>query len=157
VRRSRRKREIALRSHRADDVAAHYTQPRWGRHPMKVHSGDMGDTLFRRHGEHCRRKRVRNGLEPTGVVIKVSQVVVHEGDEPDAVAHLSHPHQLAVEGLADIYFLPAVTHVATVGDGGAPAVKRVLERRQADVRPRRRRIYIGGDLIASAACGRSRV
>ena len=61
-------------------------------------------------------------LEPTGLVVEISQIVVHEGDEPDALAHLTHPHLLAGKHLAEIYFPVLETDPAAVGDGGRPVV-----------------------------------
>ena len=59
-----------------------------------VHFGYMDNGLFRRHGSHGWAKRVLDRLEPTGFVVKVPEIVRHEGDEPAALAHLTHPHLL---------------------------------------------------------------
>jgi hypothetical protein len=38
--------------------------------------------------------------ETAGLVVEVSQIVVHEGDESDALPHLTHAYLLASEDLA---------------------------------------------------------
>jgi len=39
-------------------------------------------------------------FEPTRFMIEESKAVVHEGDEPDSIAHLLDPHVLTGEALA---------------------------------------------------------
>jgi hypothetical protein len=57
-----------------------------------VYSGHMGDV---------RAKRIVYGLESTSVVVEIPEVVVHEGDEPDALAHLRDTHVLPSKHLAE--------------------------------------------------------
>ena len=55
----------------------------------------MGDRLYRRHRKHLSSKRVFDGFEPAGLVIKVAEIVFHEADEPDLVADLIDTDLLA--------------------------------------------------------------
>ena len=41
-------------------------------------------------------------LEPTRLIVEVAQIVLHEGDEPDALAHLRHADVLPGKHLAQI-------------------------------------------------------
>ncbi len=61
---------------------------------------------------------------------------MHEGDEPDFIAHLLYPHVLASEDGAEVDLAPAQADPATVGDGHGAVVKRVLEFAEAAIRPR---------------------
>jgi hypothetical protein len=47
-------------------------------------AGDMGDSFVDR-------------FEPTRLIVEVAQIVAHEGDEPDALAHLGDADALAGE------------------------------------------------------------
>ena len=67
-------------------------------------------------------------------MIEESQVVVHEGDEPDFIAHLLDPHVLPGEHLTEVDLLFADANAAAVGDGSV--VKRVLELAEAAMRAR---------------------
>ena len=46
-----------------------------------------------------------NRFQPTGFVVKVPQIVVHEGDEPDALADLCDTDVLAGKDVAQIHLL----------------------------------------------------
>src|SRR5687767_13623880 len=71
---------------------------------------------------------------------------MHEGDEPDTLRDLPYADELAREGLTHIDFLTAVTHAPAMCDGGAPIVKRILQRRQAGVGTRRRGVDLSRHL-----------
>jgi hypothetical protein len=60
-------------------------------------------------------------------VIEESQVVLHEGDQPDAVTDLLDADVLPSEDLAQVDFALAKANAAAMGDGDGPVVKRVLE------------------------------
>jgi hypothetical protein len=59
---------------------------------------------------------------------------VHEGDEPDVVRDLPHPHLLASEDLAQIHLPIREADAAAVGDPGRPIVQRVVEFTEPAVR-----------------------
>ena len=49
-------------------------------------------------------ERILVRLAPAGFVIEVAEIVVHEGDEPDVVAHLFHADVLPRQHLTQVYF-----------------------------------------------------
>jgi hypothetical protein len=53
-----------------------------------VRPGDIGNTLYRRDRLHIRSERVVDGLQGSLLEVNVSEVIVHEGDEPDSVIDL---------------------------------------------------------------------
>src|SRR5688500_20207189 len=55
-----------------------------------------------------------------GLIVKIAQIVVHEGDEPDVLVHLLHPHLLASKHLADVHLAGLVANPAAGGDHGGP-------------------------------------
>ena len=57
--------------------------------------------------------RVIDGLEPAGIEIEVTEIVLHEADEPNLVAHLFDADPLAGEHGAQVYFPAFVTDTAT--------------------------------------------
>ena len=65
-------------------------------------------------------------LEPTGGVVKVPQIVVHEGDEPDALGGL-HAHLLSRKDLTEIDLAPLRADAAAPGHDGGPVVKRIVQ------------------------------
>src|SRR5262245_32443977 len=87
-----------------------------------VHSGEMGDISFRRHGGHVRAEGILDRLEAARLVIKISHVVLHEGDEPDALAQLADAHALAGEDLAQIDLAGAEADAAARRHGRRPVV-----------------------------------
>jgi hypothetical protein len=58
-------------------------------------------------GKHFRTERVLDRFQPTGFVVEVAQIGMHEGYEPDALADLGHAHVLARKDVAQVD-LPAV-------------------------------------------------
>jgi hypothetical protein len=60
-------------------------------------------------------------------VIEESKVVLHEGDEPNPVAHLLDADVLPGEHLTQVDFALAEADTAAMGDGDRAVVKRVLE------------------------------
>jgi hypothetical protein len=61
----------------------------------------MGYGLFRRQGNTLGPK-VSDGLQSACLIVEVSQIVVHEGDEPDALVELFDSDHLAGEDLAQV-------------------------------------------------------
>lgn len=55
---------------------------------IPVRPGDIGNTLYRRDRLHIRSERVVDGLQGSLLEVNVSEVIVHEGDEPDSVIDL---------------------------------------------------------------------
>ena len=66
-------------------------------------------------------------------MIKVSEVVLHEADEPYFVAHLFNADPLAGEYGAQVYFPAFVTDTATSSDSGRPVMERIVEFAQSGV------------------------
>ena len=58
------------------------------RQRSRVRPGDIGNTLYRRDRLHIRSERVVDGLQGSLLEVNVSEVIVHEGDEPDSVIDL---------------------------------------------------------------------
>ena len=54
----------------------------------------MGNSFFRAYGSHFRAERVVDRLDAGRFVVEVAQVMLHEGDKPDTLARLRHPHIL---------------------------------------------------------------
>jgi hypothetical protein len=55
----------------------------------------MADCSFRAHREHFRAERTLDRFQPARLIVEIAQIVPHEGDEPDALAHLRHADVLA--------------------------------------------------------------
>ena len=66
-------------------------------------------------------------------MIKVSEIVLHEADEPYVVADLLDADLLAGEDGAEVYFPAFVTDTATAGDDGRPVMERIVEFAQSRV------------------------
>ena len=58
-------------------------------------------------------------------MVERSQVVVHEGDEPDSIVHLLDPDVLTGAGLTEVDLALAQADPPTLGDGAV--VPRLLE------------------------------
>jgi hypothetical protein len=70
-----------------------------------------------------RPEGVRDRLEPTGLVVEVAEFVVHEGDEPDPIAHLFHADVLSSKHLTQVDLAALVTDAAAVRDGTWQALR----------------------------------
>ncbi len=75
-------------------------------------------------------------------MIKISEIVLHEADEPYFVANLFDADLLAGEDGAQVDFPAFVTDPATVCDGGGPVMERIVELAQSFVRSGRTCIEI---------------
>jgi hypothetical protein len=64
-----------------------------------VKTGDIGNRLYLRHGRQPRAEGVVEGLQGFLLQVDISEIVLHEGDEPDVVFAVSSP-ALAAEGSA---------------------------------------------------------
>ena len=64
---------------------------------VAVYSGDIGNTFG--------PKGFRDGLQPAGLVVEVPQVMIHESDEPNVVAHLFDADVLTGEDGTEIDLL----------------------------------------------------
>lgn len=54
-----------------------------------VRSGEISNSLYLRHGWQPRAERVVDGLQGPLLQVDISQFIVHEGDEPNAVVDFS--------------------------------------------------------------------
>ena len=75
-------------------------------------------------------------LQPTRLVIKVPQVVVHEADEPDVLVDLGDAHLLSGEDSAQVHLALLVADPAARGHDRGSIVEGILELAQTPVRPR---------------------
>jgi hypothetical protein len=75
------------------------------------------------------------GFEPAGLIIEVSQIIIHKADEPNAVVGLLDADGLAGEHLTEIDPVVIEADAAAGGDGGCFIVKRIVEIRQAAIWP----------------------
>ena len=66
-------------------------------------------------------------------MVEVAEIIVHEGDEPDFLAHLFDADALASEDDAKIDLLPIEADAAACGHGDGPVVERIIELWQASV------------------------
>ena len=65
---------------------------------LHVQSGHMGDRLYLRHGSQPRAERGVEGWQGFLFEVEISEVVVEEGDEPDAVIDFLDAEFLATGG-----------------------------------------------------------
>ena len=93
----------------------------------KVLTGHMVYTLYRAHGLHVVRvERIGAGFHPAPLIIKVSQVIVQEADQPDLVVDLSDAHGLAGERGREIDFAPADADATAACDTDGTIVEWVI-------------------------------
>ncbi len=64
-------------------------------------------------------------------MVHVSEITVHEGDEPNFIAHLFDADTLAGEHRTEIDFLPIEADASACGHGDGLIVERVVELRQS--------------------------
>ena len=69
-------------------------------------------------------------------MIEVPEVIVHEADEPDVLAHLLDADALAREDGTEIDFASIEADAPARGDGDGFVVERVIELQQTSVRSR---------------------
>ena len=74
-------------------------------------------------------------LQSTGLSIEVTEIVVHEADEPDAVVDLPNADLLPGKCGTKVDLASFVSDTATVGNQCRSVMKRILEMPQALVRP----------------------
>jgi hypothetical protein len=68
--------------------------------------------------------------------IDITQIVVDEADEPDAVIDFPDAEILACEHCGDVDLLAVQTDASAGGDEDVAVVERIGEFRQAAIRPR---------------------
>ena len=102
------------------------------------YSEDIGNTFA--------SERVFDGLEPARLVIEVTEIILHEADEPDLVGNLFDAHLLAGKRSAQVNLLPVVTDSAVLGHDNGSIMKRIVELAQAGIRPGRFDIEVCRDL-----------
>ena len=69
------------------------------------------------------RKEARLRSRLARLIVKIAKVVLHEGDEPDAVADLGDSDTLSREGVTEVHFLSLETDPAAMRHGD----RRVVE------------------------------
>src|SRR4051794_36991297 len=89
----------------------------------------------RHHLQHSRSERIGNGFEPAGLVVEIAEIVIHEGDEPDILAHLFDADLLPSKYDAEIDFLPIEADAPARRHGDSLVVEWVVEVGQAGVGP----------------------
>ena len=93
-------------------------------------------------------------MQPAVLQVEVSEIVVHEADEPNVGVDLAQAELLAAEDLRDEE-LPAMERDgAALGGDGREVVERIGELGQAGEGPRRGGVAADRVAISSASCGR---
>jgi hypothetical protein len=75
------------------------------------------------------------GFEPAGLVVEVSQIIVHKADEPNPVFGLFDSDGRASEDLAEIDFLDVEADAAAGRDSDGLVVEGIVEVRQSAIGP----------------------
>ncbi|HEY1615292.1 MAG TPA: hypothetical protein VGF97_16545 [Rhizomicrobium sp.] len=70
-------------------------------------------------------------FEPASLIVEVSEIVMHEADEPDSVVGLPDADILAGEDGAEIDLALFVADATAGGDGDCLVVERIVELGQA--------------------------
>jgi hypothetical protein len=65
----------------------------------------MGDGLYLRHRLQSRAERIIDGLQGPLLQVDIAEIIVHEGDEPNAVVDLLDAEFLTGQHGRDIAFL----------------------------------------------------
>ena len=99
---------------------------------MTVYSEHIGNTFG--------PKGFVDRLEPAHLVVKIAQIVLHEGDEPDALADLRDADVLAGKHVTEIDLPAMEADAAAVGHGERRVVERIAQVLEAAVDARRARI-----------------
>ena len=86
--------------------------------------------------QNFRSERVLEWFEPAGLVIEVAEIIIHEGDEPDFLAHLFDADLLSGEDGAEIDFPAIEADAPARGYGDDLVMERVIELGQAGIEPR---------------------
>jgi hypothetical protein len=66
---------------------------------------------------------VVDGFEPADLVVEVAEIIVHEGDEPNFLAHLFDADAFASEDDAKIGLLPIEADATACRHGDGPVVE----------------------------------
>src|ERR1700726_2097978 len=86
--------------------------------------------------QHFWPEGVFKRFEPAGLVIEVTEIVIHEADEPDLLAHLFDAHLLPGEHGAEVDFLPIEADAPACGHRDRLVMERVIELGQTGIGPR---------------------
>ena len=65
--------------------------------------------------EQFRSKRVLDRFQPARLIIKIAQIVPHEGDEPDAPTDLSDADAWAGEDVTEVHLTSLLEHIVLKG------------------------------------------
>jgi hypothetical protein len=74
-------------------------------------------------------------LQDSLLEVDISQIVVHEADEPNAVVHFFDSEPLTGEHGREVDLLAVPADTAAGGDQDVPVVEEVVQLRQAGVGP----------------------
>src|SRR6185312_1736989 len=91
-------------------------------------SGDIGDCLW--------AERVVEGLQGLLLEVEVSEIVVHEADEPDAVVDFLDAELLAGQHGRDVDLLAMQAEPSAIGDENVAVVERIGQLGQAVIAAR---------------------
>ena len=86
-------------------------------------------------------------------MIKVSEIVLHEADEPYFVRDLLYADLLAGEDCAQVDFPSLVTDAAATGDSGGEVMQRIVELAQSLVGSGRFCVQVSGHLESNGLVG----
>ena len=98
---------------------------------------------------------IRPLIEPARLIVEAAQVVLHEADESDALAHLCDAHALAGEHMTEVDLSSAKADPAAAGHHDRLIVKRISQALEATIDAGGARIEVRRHLHPSAWCGRS--
>jgi len=98
-------------------------------------------------------QRIIDRFEPAGLVVEIPQIVLHEGDEPDALADLRQADILPGKHRTEIYLLSAKADAAAVRHGDRLIVKRVGQVFKAAIHAWRSRVEVGRDFHVQRLMG----
>ena len=90
-----------------------------------VRSGDIGNRTFRRHRLHFWPEGVLQGLQGFFLQINIAEIVIHKGDEPNAVVNFLDAHGLAGKRYAEVDLLVVQAKTSAAGDHDGAVVERV--------------------------------
>ena len=95
----------------------------------------MGGISYRRHRLQSRAEGIVEGLQGPLFQVEVSQIIIHEGDEPNAVLDLFDSKGLAGKDGWEVDFLAVQANATAGGDEDVLVVEWVADFRQSLIGP----------------------
>src|SRR5262249_57230255 len=92
-----------------------------------------------------RTERIVDRFQSARLIVEVAEIVLHEGDEPQALGHLRHADILPREHLTEIHLLALQADAATVRHGDGVLMKGIAQVFDPAIDARRARREVGGD------------